>query len=74
MRKSGNAAIRLFLTLITDPISEIFVFESISILASDHPLVAHPIVRSGHIEAGRGHRLLMAEYIPVSPFGFGFLR
>lgn len=66
MRKSGNAAIRLFLTLITDPISEIFVFESISILASDHPLVAQPIVRSGHTLLDLGHRLLIFEYIPVS--------
>ena len=66
MTKSGNAAIRLFLTLITDPISDIFVFESTSILISDHPLAAHPIAMSGHTLLDLGHRILIFEYIPVS--------
>ncbi len=58
----------------TEPISDNLVLESNSKLSSESPLDADPIWRSGHIEAERGHRLLIPEYIPVSPFGFGFLR
>ena len=74
MTKSGNAAIRLFLTLMTEPISDIRVLGSTSMLISGPPLAADHTVSSGHTDVDRGHRLLRPEYIPVSPFGFGFLR
>jgi hypothetical protein len=73
MRKSGNAATRLFLTLITDQISDILVLESISILTSVPPLAPHHRVNRGHTDDDRGHRLLISVYILVSLLGFGIL-
>ncbi len=74
MRKSGNAAIRLFLSFITDPISDIFVFESISILISVPPLDADPILRSGPSDDDRLPRLEIRPYISLSFVGFGCFR
>ncbi len=74
MTKSGNAAIRLFLSLMTELISDICVLESTSIEISPHPLDDHPIASRGHIEVDLAPRLLMPVYIVVSLLLSGLLR
>lgn len=73
MRKSGNAAIRLFFTLITDQISEIFVFESTSISIAPPPLEPPLILRSGQL-GDCGQRLAIRVYISLRRLASGFLR
>lgn len=73
MRKSGKAAILLFFSLITEPISDIFVLESISISSDESPLEAFPILRNGPPEVG-GPRRAIRVYISLSLLVSGFLR
>ena len=66
---------RLFLSLITLPRSEILVLESISILSSPPLLLAlEPTVKSGHPISGVEPRRPSCVYIGVSRDGFGDLR
>ncbi len=50
----------MFLILVTELMSDIFVFESISIVSSDPQLDGEPTVNSGPTESDLGHRFAIA--------------